>query len=91
MDIVAYLEAQAKQQKTLVDEQLKLIQQQIETEALVAEREKQATLVSELALKREEYIKSILDFIVKNKFKILIGGVVVLFLLLGGKLLGGQK
>ena len=87
MDIVAYLEAQAKQQKTLVDEQLKLIQQQIETEALVAEREKQATLVSELALKREEYIKSILDFIVKNKIKILIGGGIVLFLLL----LGGRR
>jgi len=37
MDIVAYLEEQAKQQKTLVNEQLRLIQQQIETEALIAE------------------------------------------------------
>ena len=85
MDIAAYLEEMARQRKTLEEAELKLIEEQIKTEALVAEREKKATLVSELALKREEYIKSILDFITKNKFKILIGGVVVLFLLLGGK------
>ena len=91
MDIAAYLEEMARQRKTLEEAELKLIEEQIKTEALVAEREKQATLVSELALKREEYIKSILDFITKNKFKILIGGIVVLFLFLGGKFLGGRK
>jgi hypothetical protein len=75
MDITAYLEEVAKQQKTLADEQLKLIQQQLEIEQKTA-------AASELKLKREEYIKSILDFITKNKIKIIIGGVVVLFLLL---------
>ena len=80
MDIAAYLEEMARQRKTLEEAELKLIEEQIKTEALVAEREKQATLVSELALKREEFIKSILDFITKNKFKILIGGVAVVVL-----------
>lgn len=74
MDIPAYLDAVAKQQKTLVDEQIKLIQQQLEAE-------QKASSVSELALKREEYTKSILDFIIKNKVKIIIGGIAVLFLL----------
>lgn len=73
MDITAYLEAVAKQQKTLVDEQIKLIQQQLETE-------QKAASVSELALKREKQIKSVLDFITKNKFKILIGGVAIVIL-----------
>lgn len=74
MDITAYLDEVAKQQKTLVDEQLKLIQQQLEIEQKVAS-------VSESALKREEQIKSIMDFITKNKIVIIIGGVAVLFLL----------
>lgn len=80
MDIAAYLDEMAKQQKTLVDEQIKLIQQQLETE-------QKATSVSEPTSKTEKYIKLISDFITKNKFKILIGGVaiVVLFLFLGRK------
>ena len=84
MDISAYLEEVARQQKTLVDEQIKLIQQQMEIEQKVAP-------VSGLTLKREEYIKSILDFITKNKIKIIIGGVAVLFLFLGWKFLGGER
>ena len=91
MDIAAYLEQMARQRKILEEAELKLIEEQIKTEALVAEREKTATLVSELALKREEYIKSILDFITKNKIKIIIGGVAVLFLFLGWKFLGGER
>ena len=78
MDIAAYLEEMARQRKTLEQAELRLIEEQIKTEALVAEREKQATLAIELTLKREEYIKSILDFITKNKIKILIGGVAVI-------------
>ena len=82
MDIAAYLEEMARQRKTLEQAELKLIEEQIKTEALVAEREKTAALVSELTLKREEQIKAVLDFITKNKFKILIGGVIIVVLFL---------